>query len=62
VLLGAGAMLAGYTGLTYSLLLIMLETTESIDIFLPMMVTIMVSRAVSKLFTRSLYDRALRTK
>lgn len=62
MLLGAGAMLAGYTGLTYSLLLIMLETTESIDIFLPMMVTIMVSRAVSKLFTRSLYDRALRTK
>ena len=62
MLLGAGAMLAGYTGLTYSLLVIMLETTESIDIFLPMMVTIMVSRAVSKLFTRSLYDRALRTK
>jgi len=55
-------MLSGYTGLTYSLLLIMLETTESIDIFFPMMVAIMVSRATSKLFTRSLYDRALRTK
>lgn len=62
VVVGAGAMLAGYTRLTYSLVIIMLETTTSINLFIPMMVGIMVSRAVSGLFTRSLYERALRTK
>ena len=62
VLVGAGAMLAGYTHLTYSLLVIMLETTSSIDLFIPMMIGIMVSRAVARLFSRSLYERALRTK
>jgi len=62
VLVSAGAMLAGYTRLTYSLVIIMLETTSSIDIFIPMMVGIMASRAVSGLLTRSLYERALRTK
>lgn len=62
VIVGAGAMLAGYTRLTYSLVIIMLETTSSINLFIPMMVGIMVSRAVAGLFTRSLYERALRTK
>jgi len=40
----------------------MLETTTAINLFIPMMIGIMVSRAVSGLFTRSLYERALRTK
>jgi len=62
VIVGAGAMLAGYTRLTYSLIIIMLETTTSINLFIPMMIGIMVSRGVSGLFTRSLYERALRTK
>ena len=35
VIIGAGAMLASYTHLTYSLLVIMLETTSSIDLFIP---------------------------
>ena len=61
-MVGAGAMLAGYTGLTYSLLVIMVECTSSVNLFIPMMIGIMISRAVSKLFTRSLYERALRTK
>jgi hypothetical protein len=62
VVVGAGAMLAGYTHLTYSLLVIMLETTSSINLFIPMMIGIMTSRGIAKLFTRSLYERALRTK
>jgi len=62
VLIGSGAMMAGYTRLSYSLLVIMCETTDSINLFVPMMVAILVSRAVSGLFTTSLYDRALRTK
>lgn len=62
VLVGAGAMLSSYCRLTYSLVVIMLETTSSINIFLPMMVGVMVARAVGNLLTNSLYDRALRMK
>jgi CBS-domain-containing membrane protein len=40
----------------------MLETTSSIDLFIPQMVGIVTARAVAKMFTRGLYDRALRTK
>jgi len=62
VLVGAGAMLSSYTRLTYSLVVIMLETTSSINIFLPMMIGIMAARAVGDTMTPSLYDRALRMK
>jgi H+/Cl- antiporter ClcA len=62
VIIASGAMLAGYTRLSYSLLMIMLETTTCINLFIPMMIGILTSRAVSKPFTRSLYERALRTK
>jgi H+/Cl- antiporter ClcA len=62
VLVGAGAMLSSYCRLTYSLVVIMLETTSSINIFLPMMIGILTARAVGNLFTGSLYDRALRMK
>ena len=62
VIMGAGAMMAGYTRLSYSLVIIMCETTDSINLFVPMMIAILVSRAVSGIFTPSLYDRALRTK
>ena len=62
VLVGAGAMLSGYCRLTYSLVVIMLETTSSINIFLPMMIGIMTARACGNLISPSLYDRALRMK
>ena len=62
VLTGAGAMLSSYTRLTFSLLVIMLETTSSINIFLPMTFSIFTARIVGNLFTNSLYDRALRAK
>ena len=62
VLVGAGAMLSSYCRLTYSLVVIMLETTSSINIFLPMMIGIMTARAVGSLISPSLYDRALRMK
>lgn len=62
VLVGAGAMLSAYCRLTYSLVVIMLETTSSINIFLPMAIGILVARAVGNLFSGSLYDRALRMK
>jgi chloride channel 7 len=62
ILVGAGAMLGGYTRLTYSLVVIMLETTTSINLFIPMLVGVATARAIGNLFTRSLYDTALRAK
>ena len=44
VLCAAGAMLSGYCRLTYCLVVIMLETTSSINIFVPMTFGILVSR------------------
>lgn len=57
-----GAFLAGYTRMTYSLVVIMLETTSSINLFIPMMLNVFLARAVGNIFTRSLYDTALRIK
>ena len=55
-------MLSSYCRLTYSLVVIMLETTSSINIFIPMTIGIMMARAVGNLLSPSLYDRALRMK
>lgn len=55
-------MLSSYCRLTYSLVVLMLETTSSVNIFLPMLIGIMTARASGSLLSPSLYDRALRMK
>ena len=60
--MGATAMLAGYTRQTYSLSVIMLETTQQINFFMPLLLCVLVSVGVGSIFNRSLYDRALRMK
>jgi H+/Cl- antiporter ClcA len=62
VIMGASAMLASYCRMTYSLAVVMLETTQSVNLFLPIIITISVSFFVAKLFNRSLYDYAIRAK
>ena len=62
IILGMGAMLAGYTRMTYSLVVIVMETTQSINIFIPVTITILTSNFFGDLFTRGLYDRAVRAK
>ena len=62
IIIGAASMLAGYCRLTYSLAVIMLETTQSINLFLPMLLGIMISLAVARGFNRSLYEYAIRAK
>jgi len=54
--------MAGYTRMTYSLAVIIMETSNDISIFMPMMVTIGISNFVGYAFTRSLYERAVRGK
>lgn len=62
VIIGSAAMLASYTRLTYSLAVIMLETSQSINIFLPVIISILVSTGIGRCFNRSLYDYAMRSK
>ena len=62
MLVGAGAMIAGFSQLSYSLVVIMLETTNSFDLFIPMTIGIACSRGISMLCTQSLYDRSIRAK
>lgn len=62
-IMGCGAMLAGFTRKTYSLAVIMLETTQQINFFIPMLLTILTANSVSGIFSStSLYERALRAK
>ena len=61
-IMGAAAMMAGYTRQTYSLAVIMLETSQTVNFFIPVLLTIMVSVGVGSIFNRSLYERSLRSK
>lgn len=60
--LGASAMLAGYCRLTYSLTVIMLETTQAVNLFIPFLLSMLSSYATALIFNQSLYFNALRTK
>ena len=61
-LFGATAMLAGYSRMTYSLIVIMLETTNSINLYTPMLVCMLFSYCTALIFNKSLYNTALKGK
>eukprot|EP00347_Sterkiella_histriomuscorum_P015757 403355796 len=62
-ILGATAMLSGSTRMTYSLAVIMLETTSNVELFLPIIFTLLASYgAGSILINKSIYLGALRSK
>jgi hypothetical protein len=62
LVIGASAMLSSYTRLTYSLAVLMMETTQAINMFLPILISIMVAHGVGRIFNRSLYEYAIRGK
>lgn len=62
LVIGAASFLASYTRLTYSLAVLMMETTSSINLFIPVLITIMVAHVVAKMFNRSLYEYTIRAK
>lgn len=55
-------MLSGSTRMTYSLAVIMLETTSDVDLFIPIIFALFVSYGVGGIFSRSLYAGTLRAK
>lgn len=62
IVLAIGSVLAGYTRMTYSLAVIVMETSQVMFLFVPLLLTIHISNSVGYLFTRSLYERAVRGK
>ena len=62
VICGMGAMLAGYTRMTYSLVVICMETNQNVNIFLPVAVAVAMSNFMGDLCNRSLYEKAVRAK
>jgi H+/Cl- antiporter ClcA len=61
-IIGAAAMLSGSTRLTYSLAVIMLETTQNVNLFLPILFSLFASYGAGSVFNKSLYIGALRSK
>jgi len=61
-IIGAASVLAGYSRMSFSLAVIMLETTENVNLFLPMLFSLFISFAVGRLFNRSIYVSALGAK
>jgi chloride channel 7 len=61
-IIGAAAVLAGYSRLSFSLAIIMLETTENVNLFLPIIFALFVSFAVGGIFNKSMYVSAVRGK
>ncbi|CDW84851.1 h(+) cl(-) exchange transporter 7-like [Stylonychia lemnae] len=62
-ILGAAAVLSGSTRMTYSLAVIMLETTSNVDLFLPIIFTLFSSYGIGTLLiNKSIYLGALRSK
>ena len=61
-IIGAAAVLAGYSRLSFSLAIIMLETTENVNLFLPIVFALFVSFAIGGIFNSSLYVNAIGVK
>jgi len=62
-ILGATAVLSGATRMTFALAVVMLETTSSIELFLPIIFTIFISYGTGALLiNKSTYLGALRSK
>ena len=62
IIIGMAAMLASYTRMTYSLAVIVMETCQNLNIFMPIIITIGFANVTGSQFTRGLYDRAVRGK
>ena len=61
-IIGATSFLAGYSRLSFSLAVMMLETSQNVDLFLPILLSIFVSSSSGSLLTKSLYETAIKGK
>lgn len=61
-IIASAAMLAGSTRMTYSLAVIMMETTQNVNLFLPIIFAMFCSYGIGNVFNKSIYYGALRSK
>ena len=61
-IIGAAAFLGGTTRLSFALAVIMLETTNNVGLFLPIVFTLFVCFGVGRIYNRSIYVNGLRVK
>ena len=59
---GAASILSGYARHTISLAIIMMESTNSVNLFVPITFALLVASGVGGLFTRSIYVNSVRFK
>lgn len=62
IILGCGGFMAGYTRMTYSLGVILMETTQDLSLFVPLIFVITLASQTGNMFTRSLNKRSMRAK
>jgi len=55
---GAASILAGYARHTFSLAIIMMESTNTINLFIPITFAVLIAYVVGGIFTRSIYIKA----
>jgi H+/Cl- antiporter ClcA len=60
--MGGAAMLSGSCRMTFSLAVIMLETTSNVNLFVPMILALFISYGTGSLFNKSIYTGTLRSK
>lgn len=55
-------MMSGYTRLSYSAVILMLEATNSFNFAIPMILAVWITRLIANFLCTSLYERELRSK
>lgn len=60
LIIGAAAMMASTTRLSYSIVVLMLEACNAFNIAIPVIIAVFTSKMVADLLTNSLYDREIR--
>jgi len=52
---GGAAVLAGYCRLSFCLAVLMMETTQNVNLFVPMLVAVAISKGIGNMLNGSLY-------
>ena len=61
-IIGAGAVLSGYSRLSFSIAVIMMECTQNVELFIPILAGVTSSIWIAGIFNPSLYENAIKTK
>jgi chloride channel 7 len=59
---GGAAVLAGYCRLSFCLAVLMMETTQNVNLFVPMLVAVAFSKGIGNMLNSSLYIQAINFK